>query len=218
MTRHPIRGLYAIADTGVIVGERLINAVEQAIAGGARLVQYRSKNGVRDDPRLASVLATVCRRLGALYIVNDDPALAAAAGADGVHIGHDDPSIARAREQLGKERIIGVSCYNDLGRALAAETAGADYVAFGSFFPSSTKPRAVRADLDLLHAARMRLRLPVVAIGGITPENGARLIAAGADALAVITGVFAQPDVEAAARRYAQLFEHRPDEAQRNPT
>lgn len=218
MTRRPIRGLYAIADTGVISGDRLLDAVGQAITGGARLVQYRDKEGAGARTGQARALAALCRRLGVLYIVNDDPELAAAAGADGVHIGRDDAPLAQVRERLAQGSIVGVSCYNDLGRALAAEAAGADYVAFGSFYPSATKPHAVRADLELLREARARLRLPVVAIGGITPENGARLIAAGADALAVINGVFAQPDIEAAARRYAQLFEHRPDEAYRNPT
>lgn len=219
MTRPPIRGLYAIADTDVISVQRLTEAVAQAIAGGARLVQYRNKTGPADErERLAQSLATVCRQHGVLYVVNDDADLAAAVGADGVHVGRDDAPIAKVRERLGPRRLVGVSCYNDLGLAVQAEAAGADYVAFGSFFPSPTKPQAVRADIDLLRRARSRLRVPVVAIGGITPENGARLVAAGADALAVITGVFAQSDIEAAARRYAQLFEQRTDETKHSPT
>ncbi|BAU50400.1 thiamine-phosphate pyrophosphorylase [Sulfurifustis variabilis] len=219
MTRPPIRGLYAIADTDVISVQRLTEAVAQAIAGGARLVQYRNKTGPADErERLAQSLATVCRQHDVLYVVNDDADLAAAVGADGVHVGRDDAPIAKVRERLGPRRLVGVSCYNDLGLAVQAEAAGADYVAFGSFFPSPTKPQAVRADIDLLRRARSRLRVPVVAIGGITPENGARLVAAGADALAVITGVFAQSDIEAAARRYAQLFEQRTDETKHSPT
>ena len=113
-----------------------------------------------------------------------------------------------ARALIGDNKLIGVSCYNELERALAAEQDGADYIAFGSFFPSRTKPGAVRATPELLRAARTQLRIPVVAIGGITPENGATLIEAGADMLAVIEGVFAQPDIRAAARRYTRLFQN----------
>lgn len=223
MTARAIRGLYAIADAAVIPPDRLVDAVARAIAGGARVVQYRFKAGdppATSDARaaLAAALAGACRRHGVVYLVNDDVELARSADADGVHIGRDDSPIDRVRGRLGPGRLIGVSCYNELERALAAQAAGADYVAFGSFFPSVTKPHAVRADLELLRRARACLRVPVVAIGGITPDNGARLVAAGADALAVITGVFAQPDVEAAARRYAQLFEHRSDETERLPT
>ena len=140
-------------------------------------------------------------------IVNDDVALAAAVEAAGVHLGHNDAAPAAARDLLGPRAIIGVSCYNRLDLALAARDQGADYVAFGSFFPSSTKPLAVRADIDLLRRARRELRLPLVAIGGITPENGAVLVGAGADMLAVVTGVFGAPDPQAAARAYARLFD-----------
>ncbi len=127
-------------------------------------------------------------------------------GADGVHLGRDDGDPIAARRRLGADAIIGVSCYDDLALAQAAERAGASYVAFGSFFPSATKPHAVRASVELLSAARDSLRIPAVAIGGITPQNGELLIAAGARMLAVVTGVFAQPDLAAAARAYASLF------------
>jgi thiamine-phosphate pyrophosphorylase len=141
-----------------------------------------------------------------LFIVNDDAALARQSQADGVHLGREDTAPVQARARLGSRAIIGVSCYNELPRAQAAQEQGADYVAFGRFFPSRTKPQAVQAGPELLHEAKKKLRIPVVAIGGITPENGASLIAAGADALAVIEGVFGQADVRAAAERYAQLF------------
>ena len=208
MTPEPaIRGLYAIADTEYLPSARLPAAVEHAIQGGARLIQYRDKNGDRATRRgQAEELARLCRRHGVPLIVNDDVDLAADSGADGVHLGRDDAPVAGARRRLGPRAGIGVSCYNELERALAAESQGADYVAFGSFHPSRTKPRAVRATPELLRAARKKLRLPIVAIGGVTPENGAELIAAGADALAAAEGVFNQPDVRAAAERYARLF------------
>jgi thiamine-phosphate pyrophosphorylase len=139
------------------------------------------------------------------FIINDDVALAAAIGADGVHLGRDDGDIAAARQQL-RHGIVGLSCYNEWPLAKAAAAAGADYVAFGAFFPSTTKPNAARAAPDLLKRSRQELDIPVVAIGGITPENGRDLIAAGADMLAVVQGVFGQPDIQAAARRYAALF------------
>ncbi|MEK7815994.1 MAG: thiamine phosphate synthase [Pseudomonadota bacterium] len=202
-----LHGLYAIADTHYLDAARLAPAVEAAIAGGARVVQYRDKrHDAASRVRQALDLAAICRRHGVLFLVNDDVVLAEAAGADGVHLGRGDMPLSEARRRLGAEKIIGVSCYNELERALAAERTGADYVAFGSFFPSRTKPQAVRATPDLLRAAKQRLHIPVVAIGGITPENGAVLIEAGADMLAVIEGVFAQPDVSAAAKRYARLF------------
>ncbi|MAT65105.1 MAG: hypothetical protein CMN57_05635 [Gammaproteobacteria bacterium] len=135
--------------------------------------------------------------------------MAAAAGAHGVHLGRDDAAVTAARERLGPRAIIGVSCYNELDRARQAARLGADYVAFGRFFPSRTKPQAVQAEPALLTAARRELGLPLVAIGGITPENGGLLLAAGADMLAVIHGVFGAADIEAAARGYTALFSNR---------
>ena len=127
-------------------------------------------------------------------------------GAAGVHLGRDDANISTARAALGEDAVIGLSCYNQLQRALAAQAAGADYVAFGSFFASRTKPQAVPATLELLHTARAALQIPIVAIGGITTENGATLIEAGADALAVIDAVFNQADIRSSAERFARLF------------
>ncbi len=200
-------GLYAIADTQYLDDAHLLPAVGEAITGGARIIQYRDKS--HDTlTRLAQAkkISALCRQHGVLFIINDDVALAKESQADGVHLGREDAALTQAREQLGPQAIIGVSCYNDLARAEAAEKQGADYVAFGRFFPSRTKPQAVQASLVLLREAKRKLHIPVVAIGGITPENGASLIAAGADALAVIEGVFGQADVRAAAERYARLF------------
>jgi len=163
--------------------------------------------GLRE--RLAGEVVRLCRAYGALSIVNDDVELAARVGADGVHIGKEDAALAYARNRLGQGAVIGVSCYNRLDLALEAAAQGADYVAFGSFFPSRVKPEAVPASLDLLREARQTLSLPLCAIGGITADNAAPLVEAGADMLAVISDVFAAAEIEAAARRYAPLFEAR---------
>jgi thiamine-phosphate pyrophosphorylase len=207
MRRARIAGLYAITDASLIAPERLVECVHQVIKGGARLVQYRAK---QTDPALrrqqAQALRELCLASGIPLIINDDAELAAAVHSEGVHLGRDDADLPTARRILGPQAIIGISCYDSLERAQAAQALGADYVAFGSFFPSLTKPAAVRADLDLLRQARAMLRIPIMAIGGITPENAPALLAAGADALAVIHGLFAQPDPESTARRYAALF------------
>ncbi|MGQ0659037.1 MAG: thiamine phosphate synthase [Chromatiales bacterium] len=201
----PRRGLYAITPAEGADPARLAAAVRLAIRGGAVMIQYRAKRAASTER--ARMLREICLDAGVPFIVNDDPRLARDIGADGVHLGRDDPPLAEARTCLGGTAIIGVSCYDDLARAEAAASAGADYVAFGSFFRSRSKPQAVRAPMELLRTARQLLRLPIVAIGGITPENGASLLAAGADLLAVIDGVFKRADPEAAARRYSALFE-----------
>lgn len=206
-TRLRVHGLYAIADTGVLAPAVILSAVRQAIEGGARVIQFRDKNVDAEGRRSqARALVDLCHDLGAILIVNDDVALAQAVYADGVHLGREDSPVVVARNDLGDDAIIGVSCYNDLQRAREAKRDGADYVALGSFYASSVKPDAVRANTGLLRQAKQELELPVVAIGGITPDNGAELVAAGADALAVITGVFATADVREAAAKYTRLF------------
>jgi thiamine-phosphate pyrophosphorylase len=195
-------GLYAVtpdlADTASLVAR-----VEAALAGGAGAIQYRSKSAdAALRRRQAEALARITAERGALFIVNDDAALGAAVDADGVHLGEHDGSATAARAIIGPERVIGISCYNDFALAEAAVAAGADYVAFGSFFPSRVKPDARRADVALLARAGT-LGVPVVAIGGITAENAGRLERAGANAVAVISAVFDAPDVEAAARAIA---------------
>jgi thiamine-phosphate pyrophosphorylase len=201
-----IAGLYAVtpdlADTALMLAR-----TQAALAGGARLVQYRNKSADADLRHAqASALLELCRRRSVPLIINDDVELACAIDADGVHVGADDAAVDAARAQISGEKMIGVSCYNDLNRALLAQAQGADYVAFGSFFASSVKPGAAHAPLALLRQARQRIRLPLVAIGGITPDNASALIGAGADAVAVIAALFAAPDVEFAARRFCQLF------------
>ena len=199
-------GLYAItpqtADT-----ERLLTQVEAALAGGAAAVQYRDKSGdVARRHEQASELVALCRRFGVPLIVNDDLRLADLCDADGVHLGRDDGSLREARIILGRDRFIGASCYQSLDLAQAAQAAGADYVAFGSFFTSPTKPAAPRASLDLLRTAGPVIHVPLVAIGGITLANAPQLLDAGADSLAVLSAVFDAPDVHAAAHALNQLF------------
>lgn len=207
-TKTVPRGLYAITDEALIPEGELNSAVASAIAGGAAMVQYRSKCPDRDRRRReAQGLVEICIPLGIPLIINDDVALARETGAAGVHLGCDDDDVIMARTALGRDAIIGLSCYNEFARAVAAQEAGADYVAFGSFYPSATKPEAVRADTALLERAHRELHLPAVAIGGITAHNGATLVAAGAHLLAVITDVFRPGDIEAAARRIASLFD-----------
>jgi len=201
-----LHGLYAIADTSQLRGTNLLEAVAAALRGGARMIQYRDKTTRPQRREEAAALRELCNEYDALLIINDDVRLAADIAADGVHLGREDIALEQARVTLGKESIVGVSCYNQLSRAQRLVQAGADYVAFGSFFDSPTKPEAISADISLITAGKRALKVPVVAIGGITPENGAALVSAGADALAVISGVFAQPDPEKAARRYATLF------------
>jgi thiamine-phosphate pyrophosphorylase len=207
MNKPSCHGLYAITDAWLIPDHCLTVAVEQAILGGARLIQYRDKShdGARRLTQ-ATGLNELCQRHAVPLIINDDVELAARVGTAGVHVGKDDPSFATARARLGGDAIIGVSCYDRLDLALEAARAGADYVAFGAFFPSPTKPTEIRASIELLRDARAALNLPIVAIGGITPDNAPLLLDAGADALAVVSGVFGQPDIQAAARRYAALF------------
>ncbi|SEQ41784.1 thiamine-phosphate pyrophosphorylase [Ectothiorhodospira magna] len=211
MTTPPIsrqsrlHGLYVI--TPQDAGDTLLEQAAAALTGGARILQYRDKS--RDhDRRLAQAqaLCRLCRDHQALFIVNDDAALAARVEADGVHIGSDDGDIATARALVGPERIIGVSCYNRLELARRAEAAGADYVAFGALFPSGTKPGAVHAPLSLIREARQSLAVPITAIGGITQDNADRVIQAGAHMLAVIQGVFSAPDIRAAAADLSARF------------
>ena len=203
MPAFPARGLYAITD-----GPRtdLIAACAAALEGGVCVLQYRDKSADHYRRHFeATGLAALCAHHQVPLIINDDVELAAEIGAAGVHLGEDDADIAAARKRLGRDAIIGVSCYDSLERARVTAAAGADYLAFGAFFASPTKPNARRATPDLLREARA-FGKPLVAIGGITPDNAPPLIDAGADFIAAISGVFAADDVKAATRRYANLF------------
>lgn len=206
--RLPAFGLYAVTSDRATSVAELCRAIACAVDGGARIIQYRRKH--LPPPMQQSEAAAACRAAherGACFIVNDDLPLALAIAADGVHLGREDGDYHGLRAELGPDFILGISCYRSLDRAREAAMAGASYVAFGSFFPSRTKPTAPPCPPSVLEEARRLLDIPIVAIGGITPENGRALRAAGADYLAVISGVFDTEDIAAAARRYQALFQ-----------
>jgi thiamine-phosphate pyrophosphorylase len=204
--KFPKTGLYAITQTVNKSFDMIIEEVEAAINGGAVVVQYRDKDPL-DAPFLARELIKVCHRHNVPLLINDDVELAALVGADGVHLGKEDGAVAQARKRLGSDAIIGVSCYNFVEQAVAAQTQGATYAAFGRFFPSSSKPLAAPAQIETLRQAKRALDIPIVAIGGILPDNGSQLLAAGADLLAVIGGLFDDLP-EQSARAYRALFKH----------
>ncbi len=200
-------GVYAITDEHLLSDARLIPAVEQALAGGVRIIQYRRKTGdFRDRVAQAAALKTLCHSLQASLIINDDIDLCQAVGADGVHLGQSDTTLPEARYRLGPTAVIGVSCHDQPALVTAAEQQGASYVALGRFFPSLTKPDAPAADIGNLRRIRQQTRLPIVAIGGITADNGKELISAGADMLAVINYLFAAQDIQTRARELTKLF------------
>jgi thiamine-phosphate pyrophosphorylase len=204
-----LRGLYAVTSEAICRSpDRLIAAAEEALSGGARLLQYRDKwNSRQQRERNAHALLGLCHAHAVRLIINDDPELAIDVGADGVHVGASDTPLARARELLGPDAIIGVSCAGSLERARAAQAGGASYVAFGRFFDSRTKPDAPPAALSLLGLARQQLQIPVCAIGGITPQLAPQVLLAGAELIAAVDGVFGAASIEAAAREYSRLFD-----------
>jgi thiamine-phosphate pyrophosphorylase len=192
-----LRGLYAVTPEGDDVERK----VRLALEGGIALLQYRSKSINRSQ---AQAVVGLAREFGVPVIINDDVELALELGADGAHLGRDDGELSVARGRLSG-KLLGASCYNELALARAAVQAGADYVAFGSVFPSPTKPQAVRASLGLFKEARA-LGVPLAAIGGISLDNAPQLIAAGADLLAVVSDLFDAPDIRQRARDYGKLF------------
>lgn len=208
MTLH---GLYAITDSQLLADDRLLPWVEAALAGGTRLLQYRDKSGDaarrRDE---AGQLKALCEQYGADLLINDDLPLASALNV-GVHLGRDDGCLREARQQLGAQAIIGATCHASLDQAEQAIADGASYIAFGRFFQSVTKPGAPAATPALLQQARARFDTPIVAIGGITLDNASPLLAAGADLLAVIHGLFgadSAAEVQRRAQAFNELFEN----------
>ena len=183
----PKHGLYAITPDGKSADD-ILEFTTAVLKGGACVVQYRQKNSLNAID-LAKALLELCHAHHVPFIINDNVELAEKIGADGVHLGKEDGSILETRQRLGESAIIGVSCYNSLEMAIEAEKQGANYVAFGRFFTSHSKPLAAPAEIGTLTAAKKILTLPIIAIGGILPENGASLLDAGADLLAVIGGL-----------------------------
>jgi thiamine-phosphate pyrophosphorylase len=202
----PEKGLYAITPEGVTEAACL-EKVSIALDTGLGALQYRDKSGTwAERLRLARRLGELCRAARIPLIINDDLALAIESGADGVHLGRDEMHLLETAAATSPRLLVGVSCYNDLSRAREAIARGADHIAFGSLYPSRTKPTAAHCGLPVLRTARQELGVPIVAIGGITPENGRAVIDAGADYLAAISSVFDTGDIAQAVRRYAELF------------
>ncbi len=203
-----INGLYAVTpdepDTEVLLAK-----VEAALQGGARVLQYRNKAASHKlQTQQAHALLPLCRQYQVPLIINDSIKLCLTLDADGVHLGGTDGSLSEARASLGADKILGASCYNRFDVALSAQQAGADYVAFGACFSSSTKPHAPVASLGLFERAKMQLHVPVVAIGGITLENAQSVIQSGASAIAVINAVFNADDIKSTTQQFTRLFNH----------
>lgn len=201
-------GVYAITPCETMDFAQLLLRTSAILQAGVSALQYREKSRDMQLQRArAQALLGLCRVTGTPFLVNDDPGLAAAVGADGVHLGMEDPSPEAARQLLGPGAIIGVSCYDDVDRAVHAARNGADYVALGAFFPTATKVPRAFAKLDTLRALKNRITQPIVAIGGISPENCEPLISAGADLLAVVSSIYSAADPALQVARFQQLFE-----------
>lgn len=201
-----IKGLYAItpdmADTDL-----LLQKVEAALKGGTNVLQYRNKQANHKlQTQQARAILPLCRQYNVPLIINDSVKLCLTLDADGVHLGADDDNLSEVRARIGKDKILGASCYNKFDLALSAQQAGASYVAFGACFASSTKPSAPVADLSLFRRAKLQLQIPVVAIGGITVQNALQVVEAGANAIAVINSIFGTNDVTLASQHFSQLF------------
>ena len=205
---HRLKGLYGVTDSQLQPDDRiLLKTVEQALMGGMKVLQYRDKSLDHEKRfRQAGALRMLCHRYQALLIINDDIDLALDVEADGVHLGQQDEALAKARRRLGDYAVIGISCEGSLEQAKTAVEQGADYIAFGRFFPSHTKPDAKPADIAILPEAKKMFDLPVVAIGGITVDNAPKLVTSGADMLAVINNLFSTQDIQTRAQSFTALY------------
>lgn len=203
-----LSGLYAITHTPLMPDlTSLLIKVEQSLRGGAKIVQYRDKiNSYQQQLAQATALRSLCANYQAIFIINDSIQLALDSGANGVHLGQTDGSAIVARQQLGSQAVVGVTCHGSLALAQQAESQGADYVAFGACFASKSKPEAKTIDIDLIRQARAKLACPIVAIGGISVDNASKVISAGAHMVAVINALYAQPDIETTAQQFKSLF------------
>jgi len=202
-----LKGLYVIADAECIGKNKILTKTEEVILAGAKIIQYRDKiNSQKNRYQIAEKLRQLTFDHNCLLLINDDTTLAQSIDADGVHLGKEDDSIYSARKQLGDHKIIGASCYTQLENAYAAVHASADYIAFGSFYPSPTKPNAPRAEINLITQAKQEFNVPICAIGGITPLNTTSLLSAGADMIAVISAVFNASSPKQAVQEYLSLI------------
>ena len=207
-----LKGLYAITDPKLMSDDIILKA-EQAIRGGINILQYRNKTAsIEQQEQEAHTLAQLCKKHNVIFIINDNVELAIKVNADGVHLGQTDTDFKQAREILGNNKIIGVTCNNKIEFAQTAQQQGADYVAFGRFFNSSTKPSAPQAEISLLEKARKHISIPIVAIGGITHKNASLLLEKNIDMLAVIEGVFGQADITKATQQFVDIFNSRDDQ------
>lgn len=212
-----LRGLNVITDQHLMPRDRFVDMVEAAVRQGANIVQLREKNTPPEEvARLGQALLTVTRHYGALLLINDDPEIAHAIGADGVHVGREDATVLEARALLGPDAIIGVTCYGQIERAVSAVQEGADYVAFSTPFPSPTKGTQGKTPLSIYRDVKQHISAPVFAIGGINATNAQHIRDAGADAISVVSGVFGAPDVGAAAKVLADLFADSPRDYHRH--
>jgi thiamine-phosphate pyrophosphorylase len=206
-SKDRLNGLYAITDESLIAEEKFSEAIEAALLGGASIIQYRDKSDNKAKRLQQAVMVReLCNRYDATCIINDDIELAKTVAADGVHLGRDDTALSSARQELGEGAIIGISCYDDIGLAVAAEQNSADYVAFGTMFSSPTKPDAVCAGPDTITQARKQLNIPICAIGGINESNILQLVNHHTDMAAVISSLFATDDIQQRARSLSQYF------------
>ena len=206
MRSQEISGLYAITPDLENTND-LLNKVQQALEGRVQLIQYRNKLANKILRRKqAKLLLQLCREYGIPLIINDHLDLAIEIDADGLHVGQDDISVTKARNQFGQDKIIGASCYNNLNLAVQAEKEGADYVAFGAFFSSLTKPNTISVTMDLVDQAKKKISLPIVAIGGIKLANARTVIQGGCAAVAVCNDLFHTENIKTTATQYSQLF------------
>ena len=202
-----LQGLYVIADAEYHLKNDMISKTAEVLTAGANIIQYRDKvNSISEQIAVAQKLRELTSKHESLLIVNDHIEVAKSCNADGVHLGKDDASILQARNQLGNEKIIGASCYASFENAAPAIRASADYIAFGSFFPSPTKPNAPKASVELLKRAKKEFSTPICAIGGITLENAHDVVGAGADMIAVISSIFNASSPSRAVQEYLSII------------
>jgi thiamine-phosphate pyrophosphorylase len=190
--------LYAVTDRGWLRGQTLYEQAEQCLKGGATFLQLREKNPDKADFRAeALALKRLCGKYHVPFVLDDDVSLAVETDADGVHVGQSDMEAGQVRAMRGPDKILGVSAQT-VKEALLAEQRGADYLGVGAVFPTGTKPDADAVGYDTLRAICRAVSIPVIAIGGITRENVSRLTGSGIDGVAVVSAIFAQPDIEGA--------------------